>query len=218
MTESPRSTEAAPHVAWVRPPQQVRSQETLDRILDAAERVVSEKGFERASISEIVQLAGSSVGAFYSRFKDKDALLGCLHDRFCEEAFATTDKALDPSQWEGASVREILVELIAFLVQIYAERRGMIRAFMVRGSIDPSFAEDGARLAGYIMNRMLELLLPRRGEFEHPNPELAIRFGMRMIFDSLDQSALGYERPLTLDDPRLPAELVRTYIGYLGVT
>lgn len=214
----PTETAAKAQVSWVRPPQQARSQETLDRILDAAERIVSEKGFERASISEIVQLAGSSVGAFYSRFRDKEALLGCLHDRFCEEAFATADKALEPTQWEAASVREILTELIGFLVSIYVERRGMLRAFLVRSSIDPSFAEDSARLAGYLLNGLRELLLTRRAEISHPDPELAIPFGIRSVFDVLEMATLGDDRrPLTLGDPRLPEELARTYINFLGV-
>lgn len=210
---------AAQHVTWVRPPRQARSQETLDRILDAAEKVVSEKGFDRASISEIVQLAGSSVGAFYSRFRDKESLLGCLHDRFCEEAFVTTDTALEPSRWEGASVREILVELVSFLTIIYAERRGMFRAFIVRSSTDPSFAEDGARLSCYIMGQLTALLVTRRDEITHPDPELAVAFGLRLVFDMLDQSSLYDEsRQVHLGDPRLAEELSRVYIAYLGVS
>ena len=65
----------AHELRWIRPPQQARSQETLGRILDAAEALVAEKGFDDTPISEIVQRAGSSVGAFYTRFPAKDALL-----------------------------------------------------------------------------------------------------------------------------------------------
>ena len=40
----------------------------------------------------------------------------------------------------------------------------------------------------------------------------------RVVFDSLDRAALGYDqRTLTLDDPRLPGELARIYMAYLGV-
>ena len=67
-----------PVLRWVRPPQQARSQETLHRILDAAEVLVAEKSFEDASVSEIVRRANSSVGAFYARFEDKDAVLRVL--------------------------------------------------------------------------------------------------------------------------------------------
>ena len=80
-------------VEWVKPTHQARSQETLERILEAAEELVSERGFDNATVSEIVRRANSSVGAMYARFNDKDSLLVCLHERFCEQALATADTA-----------------------------------------------------------------------------------------------------------------------------
>ena len=53
-------------------PKQARSQQTLLRILDAAEALIQEKGLADASIPEIVRRAGSSVGGFYSRFRDNE--------------------------------------------------------------------------------------------------------------------------------------------------
>ncbi|NNL66054.1 MAG: helix-turn-helix transcriptional regulator, partial [Myxococcales bacterium] len=88
---------------WVREPRQSRSRETLDRILDAAEALVAEKGFEDATVAEIVRRGGSSVGAFYTRFRDKDGLLYALYERYMEQAILTADDALDPQRWEGAS-------------------------------------------------------------------------------------------------------------------
>ena len=117
---------------WVTPPQQVRSQETLDRILASAEELVAEKGFDDASIAEIVRRAGSSVGAFYSRFEDKHALLHALSGRFVEQAMATADEALDPTRWQGASISEILHAVVRFLVSIYREQSGLMRATSLR--------------------------------------------------------------------------------------
>ena len=93
---------------WVRPPQQARSQQTLDRLLDAAEALAAEKGFDDTTVAEVARRAGSSVGAFYTRFKDKDGLLHALYDRYYEQAIATADDALDPARWEGAGIAEIV--------------------------------------------------------------------------------------------------------------
>ena len=81
------------NVEWVKPTHQAHSQETLERLLDAAEELVSERGFDNTTVSEIVHRANSSVGAMYARFNDKDSLLVCLHERFCEQALATADMA-----------------------------------------------------------------------------------------------------------------------------
>ena len=68
----------------VQAPRQARSQRTFDNLLDAAEDLLNEKSFLELSINEIVSRAGSSVGSFYARFDDKDALLRCLSERLAD--------------------------------------------------------------------------------------------------------------------------------------
>ena len=146
---------------WIRAPQQTRSQETLGRILDAAQVLVSEKGFEDTPVAEVVRRAGSSVGAFYTRFPDKDALLHALHDRFFEQAVATADSALDPARWEGATIAEVLDAVVSFLASIYREQSGLLRAFVIRNHTDPEFLARQERLSHYVTARLCALLLAR---------------------------------------------------------
>ncbi len=212
--------QALNRVEWVRPTHQARSQETLERLLEAAEEVVSDKGFDSATVAEIVKRANSSVGAMYARFNDKDSLLVGLHERFCEQALATSEAALDVERWRGASIADILGTAVPFLVQIYQQKRGLIRAFIIRGSTDRPFAQRAARIAQTISERLIALLEARRDEIRHPNPVLAIDFALRMAFDMLDQATLysGIERtavPLTSE--QLAEELTRAFLSYLGV-
>ncbi len=51
-----------------------RGQQTRQRLLDAAEAVFGEKGYDRASIVEITQRAGVAQGTFYVYFPDKKAI------------------------------------------------------------------------------------------------------------------------------------------------
>ena len=51
-----------------RPPRQHRSQETLDRILDAAEQVLDTKSFSEATLAEIMERAGVTVGGTAGMF------------------------------------------------------------------------------------------------------------------------------------------------------
>ncbi|REK10486.1 MAG: TetR/AcrR family transcriptional regulator [Planctomycetota bacterium] len=207
-------------VEWVKPARQARSQETLERLLDAAEEIVSERGFDNATVAEIVRRANSSVGAMYARFADKDSLLVCLHERFCEQALATADMALEPTRWAGASIADILAVTTPFLVHTYHHKRGLIRAFIARCSCDPSFAERGSRLGREIASKLLDLLADRYEEIKHPHPELAIDFGLRMIFDTLDHETMyaDFQRTkITLTREQLAEELTRAFLSYLGV-
>ena len=55
--------------------QQERALNTRNRILTAAAELFAEKDCNNVSISEIVERADSSVGAFYGHFKSKDELV-----------------------------------------------------------------------------------------------------------------------------------------------
>src|SRR5438094_10457784 len=90
---------------WVRPPQQERSRQTLDRLLDAAEAIIAERGVDGANVADVATRAGSSIGAFYARFHDKEGLLRTLFERFGEQAEATALVALDAERWDGVPLR-----------------------------------------------------------------------------------------------------------------
>jgi AcrR family transcriptional regulator len=53
-------------------------------------------------VADIVREARSSVGVFYSRFADKDALLHTLDERFADELVITVERHFsDPAAWAG---------------------------------------------------------------------------------------------------------------------
>ena len=63
--------------AKVRPvvvPSTSRGQRTRQKLLDAAEAIFGERGYERASITEITQRAGVAQGSFYVYFPDKQTI------------------------------------------------------------------------------------------------------------------------------------------------
>ena len=64
-----------------REPQQVRSRETVERLLDAAREVLLRRGWDGATTNHIAAAAGVSPGSFYQYFADKEAILGEVVDR-----------------------------------------------------------------------------------------------------------------------------------------
>jgi len=210
--------EAASVLRWVKPPQQARTREALVRLLDAAEQLVAEKGFDETPIVEIARRAGSSVGGFYRRFADKDGLLQAMHERFCEEARVTTDDALDPRRWEGAEAAEILREVTSFVVQIYREREGLFRAFLHRGVVNEEVQRRQEELFEYLSDALERLLADRTDDITHPDPELGVRFGLRVLLGTLDDTIAVRTSAPALDDERLVTELARMITRYLGVS
>ena len=209
-----------PELRWVRPPRQARSQLTLDRILDATEVLVSEKGFDDTPVAEIARRAGSSVGSFYSRFADKDALLDALHERFLAQAMATADSALDPARWQQTSIEEIASAVVRFLVEIHREQRGLLRAFTVRMRTDPEFLVRRERLAQHVAAGLSALLLAHRAEIQHADPQRSVGFALTMVFGVLEHSILFGEMrsgAFAWTDDELSTELARALLAYLVV-
>ncbi len=65
-----------------REPVQARSRARVDGILDAADAVFLERGFDEASTNHIAVAAGTSIGSIYRFFPDKDAILVALAERY----------------------------------------------------------------------------------------------------------------------------------------
>jgi AcrR family transcriptional regulator len=205
---------------WVKPPQQARSQKTLERLLDAAEEVIAERGVASVTVSEVVRRAESSVGAFYARFPDKDALLATLHERSCAEALATAELALDPKRWEAVDLASAVLEIVKFACTLYRERRGIAIAFIELEAADVSFAERRATLEVEAGSRLLEFLRARESEVAHADLKVAAQVSIRIILSTLEIGAMlsrGESSDVAgLSEERVAAELTRAVLGYLG--
>ena len=55
-------------------PQQERSTRRLAGILDAAAKIFVEVGYEAATVTAIAERSGSSIGALYNYFPDKQCI------------------------------------------------------------------------------------------------------------------------------------------------
>jgi len=164
-----------------RPPLQARSRATFDRLLDATAALLAEKPFDEASVAEIVDRAGTSVGAFYGRFPDKDSLLDCFDERFFVLARASCDEFFDSAGWRQASLHDSVAQLVSLLVCNHRRYRGVLRALTLRALARPGspFRERADRHNRYVLERVKAHLLTRPEPVGHPDPARACPPGHR---------------------------------------
>jgi AcrR family transcriptional regulator len=205
---------------WIRPPRQARTHQSLERLLDVAETMLQDKNFDDIHVAEIASRAESSVAAFYRRFKDKDALLHGLHERHCEEAYATGADALDAARWEGASIAEILSAVFPFLVEILHSNESLDRAIYQRVLTDEQMRERSMKLNRHVVARVSDLLIAREDEMGHPDPSTAVSFAL------IQAMALAVHRytvgvvdisPVPMSDDQIAHELATSCLAYLGI-
>jgi AcrR family transcriptional regulator len=77
--------------------QERRRERTRDLLLDAAQDVFAQRGFEGASLEEIAEAAGYTRGAIYKHFGSKEELFLAVNKRFNEVFLQKFVQTLDPS-------------------------------------------------------------------------------------------------------------------------
>ncbi len=203
------------------PPRQARSARTLERILDVTEELLEEKPFEAISVGEIVRRAGTSVGAFYARFRDKDGLLPALYERYDRWVGERTREASDTRFWEGQALAEIVDRLVRELIAMFAHRRFLIRAMALHARQHPEKIDAATRARRVVQTRFIrDALLSRRDEIAHADPERAVDFAIFAAASVCREVLLFSEAPHAaatgVRDDELASELARQMLGYLG--
>jgi AcrR family transcriptional regulator len=213
-------TARVPYRKAFRPPQQVRSKATMDRFLTAAMALLVERRFQEASVQDIVKRAKSSVGAFYTRFPDKNALMLYVHQEVYKHANAVSEALLDPARWANASTYEIVAGLVQSLVERRKEHAPLIRALVLHARSSPDLLALAAESNRHFHQLVQTLLAPRHAEMTHPDPERAIAVGLHAV-DTAAREAILYSEaglgPPETSDRDLSTELTRMFVAYLGI-
>lgn len=88
-------------------------QEIRDRILAAAARVFSEKGYHSSTIADVVRESGLSVGAIYGHFAGKDELIRLTCNQIAARGFDELAERLAPATTTG--------ERLAIAIRLFVE-------------------------------------------------------------------------------------------------
>lgn len=100
-------------------PRQQRSQDMVQRMVDAGRRVLLSDGYANFSTNRVADVAGVSPGSLYRYFSDKDDLLAVILDRYWDEAAQRVEASLadrlgDPPD---QMVRNVVEALLSALEQ-----------------------------------------------------------------------------------------------------
>jgi AcrR family transcriptional regulator len=119
-----------------RKPRQQRGVATRDALLDATATLLDEVGYDALTTKEIAVRAGTSIGAFYQFFANKDAAVNELVRRYRERIHAYLTDAAEHVPAAGVSV-EWTRDLLAGLRDIYRNLKGFRGVWLGRFETGP---------------------------------------------------------------------------------
>ncbi|RKP46798.1 TetR/AcrR family transcriptional regulator [Trinickia fusca] len=97
-------------------PQQARSGQMVELILEATARLLAEKGYAATTTNLVADRAGVSVGSVYQYFPNKASLVASLHERHASQTLNAIERAVNAPYAQSledhiqAVVRALLAE------------------------------------------------------------------------------------------------------------
>lgn len=198
-TSRPRTAKAQPKILKPKIPKRQRGKLRVSALLEAGAAVFTEKGFDVATMTEIADRAGASIGSLYQFFPTKESMADTLRAQYGDSLCAKLATL-------RASVKSYSAEALATrLIEIDIDTLAMHPSFgalmVVRGRTGAGIVEVRQRLA-----KELELLIaawsPQLTSAETRVMAIVLRQILRAVIDFAVQQRTR-DRSAILEQMRL---------------
>lgn len=191
-------------------PQQARSRERVNLILDAAAQIFEEVGYEAASTELIAARAQTSIGSLYRFFPDKSTILFALGERFAEQM-----RNVFTATFNAAAVHEPLARVLSDTVDafdhLYITQPGC-RAVMLQSRVSPELQAVNQRIDREIVLQ-LEAFFTLRQPAMKPEQCRIVALVSVEIAGALQLLSLAQDKQL---QQQIVAETKQVLIRYLS--
>ncbi len=190
------------------PKRQERGRRRIELILDVAEQVFGEVGYDAATTNLIAARADISPGSLYQYFANKEAIAEALTDRYVEVLAVTHDLVLDPALASvpvAEMVDRVVDPLIAFNVAHPAAK-----SLLHGADVSPTLATSTRALHETLEGRLDTLIEARLPDVPATKRALVATVSMQ-IFKGLLPTVLDAKPK---DRPAVIQELKGALVGY----
>jgi AcrR family transcriptional regulator len=143
-----------------RPPLQQRSTERVERILEAAQRVLDREGAAALSTVRVAEEAGASIGSLYHWYPDKEAIAEALALRYWDELAELIEGVADAT--ERGEVEGPIERTLEVLAAGFRARPGFLALWF--GGLRTEGVRDATRpvreRAAVAIERLLVVIAP----------------------------------------------------------
>jgi AcrR family transcriptional regulator len=204
MVKSPTADDCA--LDGVRPVKQLRGRRSRDRLLNAGQRLVAARPFDALSVADIARAAGCSVGAFYLRFRDKDAFFGALVAQYVADGRAETLEL-----YATYADDRLIGALVTGTIGRFRRYAGLIRS-AIRKRMEDASVWEPIRLSGHFnADCFVDWLAKRNGHTLTVAEDLSVRFAFQVLYGTLNNALVNQPGPLDIEDPAFPVHLERAF-------
>lgn len=188
-----------------RRPQQARSQQRVDQLLDTAAKVFNTVGYEAATTNQIAKESGISIGSLYQFFPNKEAILEALAARYVQGMHALAAQLMDVEATRDLPLSEVLGRLIG-AISTFEQSHAAFRPVFMMSHITAAQA-----LHQEMIQRVDDLMAARFPALSAERRHLGAMTGVAIVKGLMMLSA----PPDNLPPPQVGAEIVTALMAYL---
>jgi AcrR family transcriptional regulator len=168
-----------------RAPKQERSRRSFERMINAATAILDKGGLAALTLTEVSHRSGVSIGSIYGRLDGKEQLVRAVQAQALsrmEQEFAAMVGELRRQKF---ALRELVPSVVHELARFLQRHARLLSAFMQAAMTDPVVASVGRQAHFKDLSNLRLLLLERRSEILHPDPEHASATCFTVVYGAL---------------------------------
>lgn len=189
-------------------PRQARSRATVETIVQAGARILSDEGWAGFTTNRIAELAGVSIGSLYQYFPDKLSLVDAIRHRHLDDSITVMREV----RADGLSPGKFAAELVRAVVAAHSIYPGLHRVLLDEAPSSEAYRNPSSEFEieylSYYSNAV--------ATYRKRQPNEADHVAGRVLSDAIDGVIHNAARRGAIDDPAVQKELVRLVTLYLG--
>jgi AcrR family transcriptional regulator len=173
---------------------------------DSAFRLLARQDYELISVAEFAREAGTSVGAFYGRFQDKEMFLYKVISTAFRSLSDYAESDLDPAHWRRASPARIIEGIVRHIVERMSRERaaGAVRAALKLATVQRHALEPFVNYRNAVAESAVALLASR---LPIHNPSGSVRNAVQAVFGIVTDATVVGAGPMRLGSERMISAL-----------
>ncbi len=190
-----------------RTPRQQRSRVLVDAIIDAATRVLSDRGWADFTTNEVASVAGVSVGSLYQYFADKLELVEMIRQRHLDALLAALSNSTQAHPL--ATLDDRVTQLIDGVVAVHSVNRALHRILLEEVPLVPRRDHDAFEQRYQNLYRVVVETSTEHRDTARDD------VAAQVLSAAVEGVVHAAARSGQLDSPALKSELVHLVCGFL---
>lgn len=185
MTSPAAADGALAELPEVRPPQQRRTRERWQRVLDAGVALLEERGYEAFTIAAVCERAEVVPRFLYARVDSKEALFLAVYEYGISRVHRAAAVFADDQQWRDLPPDQLVAKAVREVVGLFQRHEAFMRSVVRISGVHAEVNRRGARYSQELGDAFTGRLLDIRDRIDDPDPETVIRVAYNAVFSAV---------------------------------